>query len=200
MVVYFYCAGCASRFREDPARHVDVHAWVAGGRPGRPHPCGGEPLALPPGEPTARGSRTLATEPRVGALTLDELEALITRHWRRLLGDEQGALRARTLGRALLTFALADDPSQRRDIDRLLAAEVARLRLRPVDRERLERELARLPQAFAAVLLEVSVGPAEAASIYTSIEKKLAEIRPWVFHGHERPGWKPVRHARARAS
>ncbi|NIP79939.1 MAG: hypothetical protein GWM90_12235, partial [Gemmatimonadetes bacterium] len=43
-------------------------------------PCDGEPLTLRPRELKARRSRTRATAPRVGALTLDELEALVVGH------------------------------------------------------------------------------------------------------------------------
>ncbi len=197
VVVYFCCAGCATRFRQDPTRHVDVQAWVEGGGARDTRRCGGDPLALRPREPAARRSRTLAAEPRIGALTLDEVEALVTRHWRRLLGDAQGRLRARTLERALLTFALTDDADRRKDIDRLLAAEVVRLRVREMDTERIENELSVLPQAFAAVLLDATVGPAETAELYEAVEKKLAEIRPWVSARHAGPR-KPVRRARSR--
>lgn len=196
VVVYFCCTGCATRFREDPTQHVDVHAWVAEGVRTKTDRCGGEPLALRPQESTARRSRTRATAPRVGALTLDELEALVMGHWRRLLGDDHGRLRARTIERALLTFALTDDGERRRDIDRLLAAEVARLRTREIDTERIAAELAVLPRAFAAVLLDVTVGPAETAELYVAVEKKLAEIRPWVSARHE-SAWKPGPRARA---
>lgn len=196
VVVYFCCQGCATRFREDPGQHVDVHAWVEGGVKEDAHHCGGEPLGLRSRESTARRTRTLATEPRIGALTLDEIEALITRQWRRLLGDDHGRLRARTLERALLTFALTGDADRRKDIDRLLAAEVARLRTREMDTERIEAELALLPRAFAAVLLDATIGPAETAELYEAVEKKLTEIRPWVSARHEGP-WKPARHARA---
>lgn len=198
VIVYFCCTGCATRFREDPAQHVDVHAWVEGGDRAVTGACGGEPLALQPQESSARRSRTLATAPRVGALTLDEGEALVARHWRRLLGDDQGQLRTRTLERALLTFAITGDAHRRKDIDRLLAAEVARLRTREVDTERIEAELALLPRAFAAVLMDVTVGPAETAELYEAIEMKLAEIRPWVSAPHAIP-WRPARHARAPA-
>lgn len=202
LVVYFCCTGCATRFREDPAQHVDVHAWVADevrthGAHAKSDRCDGEPLALRPQEPTARRSRTRATAPRVGTLTLDELEALVVGHWRRLLGDDHGRLRARTLERALLTFALTDDDERRRDTDRLLAAEVARLRAREVDTERIAAELAVLPKAFAAVLLDATVGPAATAKLYEAVETKLAEIRPWVSARHES---NPTSGPRARAS
>lgn len=197
VVVYFCCAGCAARFREDPERHVDVRAWVAGEGDPADGTCGGEPLPLAPDEATARGSRTLATALRVGDLTLDELEALIVRHWDRLLGAEPDRLRTRTLERALLTYALAEDPDRRRDIDRLLAAEVARLRARTVDRDRIEEELALLPRAFAAVLLDVSVGPARTARLYEAVEAKLEKIRPWVFSYHGAGTTDPAGFARA---
>ncbi|MFO7892811.1 MAG: hypothetical protein R6U63_03665 [Longimicrobiales bacterium] len=198
VVVYFCCTGCATRFREDPAQHVDVHAWVEGGSRAETAPCGGEPLALQPQESSARRSRTLATAPQVGMLTLDEVEALVARHWRRLLDDDQGWLRTRTLERALLTFGLTGDGDRRKETDRLLAAEVARLRRREIDTERIEAELALLPRALATVLLDVTVGPTETAEFYETIEMKLAEIRPWVSARHAGP-LRPARHARAPA-
>lgn len=197
VIVYFCCAGCAARFREDPSRHVDVRAWVSGGADVSEAHCSGEPLPLAPEEATARGSRTRATAPRIGGLTLDEVEALIVRHWRRLLGGGPGRLRTRTLERALLTFGLATDPDRRRDIDRLLAAEVARLRVRDLDSDRIAQELALLPRAFAAVLLDGSIGPVEAVRLYEAIGDKLELIRPWVFSRHGAASSAPGRQARA---
>lgn len=185
VVAYFCCAGCASRFREDPDRHVDVRAWMAGEGLPTDSDCGGDPLPLAPEEATARRTRTLATAPRVGDLTLDEVEALVVRNWHRLLGGQPDRLRTRTLERALLTFALTNDQKRRLDLDRLLAAEVARLRVRAVDRDRIEQELAHLPGAFAVVLLNASVGPAETASLYDAVNAKLDRIRPWIFSYHE---------------
>lgn len=187
VVVYFCCAGCASRFREDPERHVDVRTWLGDEAVGgRERGCEGEPLDLSAAGETARKCRMLSSTPGIGGLTLDEVEALVARRWRHLLGHEdEGRLRARTLERALLSYGLARDPGRRHDIDRLLAAEVARLRSSRFDGDRIEWELAALPRAFAEVLLDRSVGPVETAAIYQIIEAKLAELRPWVFSQHE---------------
>ena len=47
IVVYFCCSGCASRFREDPERHVDVHTWLGDEAVGGDAAdCSGEPLDL----------------------------------------------------------------------------------------------------------------------------------------------------------
>lgn len=200
VVVYFCCPGCAARFREDPDRHVDVRAWMTGEPRGGPTDCSGAPLHLQPEEATVRKSSTLAASPRIGGLTLDEIETLLARRWRSLLGDDQGRLRARTLERALLTYALVNDPDRRRDIDRLLAAEVARLRARDVDSDRIESELAVLPRAFADVLLGVSAGPLETAEVYETIESKFAEIRPWISSDHTAPSASATHAGRARAS
>ncbi len=195
-VVYFCCAGCAARFREDPARHVDVGAWLNGEAGQGGADCGGEPLELGASE-AARKNRSRVGGPRIGDLTLDELEAVVTRRWRRLIGDERGLLRTRTLARGLLTHALADEPARCRDIDRLLAAEVARLRSRDMDRARIAEELAVLPRAFAGVLLDASTGPTEMANLYQAVEDKLKEIRPWVFAPQDASSWSSGPNARA---
>jgi YHS domain-containing protein len=198
VVVYFCCGGCATRFRQDPTRHVDVEAWLSDDNPATEGDgCDARPL---PFQRESRAHRSLqrSAVPRLGRLTLDELEDLVQLHWRRRLGaGEPGALRTRVLERCLLLRA-ATGAIESRDpeSDRFLAAEVARLRDRRHERRRIALELDALPAAFAAALLEAEMEGAEVARIRAVLEADLAEAVSWTFgrpdalgdvQGHQAP-------------
>ncbi|NIP82368.1 MAG: hypothetical protein GWM90_25350 [Gemmatimonadetes bacterium] len=183
VVVYFCCAGCASRFREDPARHVDATRWLSE----QPDPassadCGTEPLDLAgDGTPAHRSLRRDAV-PRLGDLTLDDFEALVARQWCRLLApDSRQPLRTRVLERALLVCALTRPGEERRhELDRLLAAEVARLRSKEMERDRVAEELRTLPDAFAAAVECVRLDPTHRRHLHSTLRQGVAEARAWI--------------------
>lgn len=183
VLVYFCCAGCARRFRDDPVGHVDVGAWLGEEAPVVDrHACDGEPREDGGPPERARKSISRAAVARIGRHTLDEVDALVVLRWQRLLGPSGGsALRARVLERALLLRAVAGTEEELAYADRALAAEVVRLRSRDQDRNRIRRELDFLAFAFGAVLPDLEVGPAELAGIRQRIEGGLADIRTWVF-------------------
>lgn len=186
VVVYFCCHGCASRFHEDPTRHVDVDGWLTDAPTSDDVDCATRPLPLAGGDGPVRRSLRLGAVPKVGRITLDELESLIEIRWRQLLGSTGGPLRTRVLERALLVCAFTGpDEERRHDIDRMLAAEVVRLRSRQMDRDRVEEELQLLPEAFADALAEANVDPTEARRLERVLQDRIAEVRVWIF---TRPG------------
>ena len=182
VVMYFCCAGCARKFRNDPVAHVDVRAGLGDEPPVvEPGACGGEPRGLDAAG-VARKSISCGAVPRIGRHTIDEVDALVVRRWRRLLGPERTpTLRARVLERALLLRAVAGTEEELAYAERALAAEVVRLRSRDPDREGLRRELDALSSAFETVLLDLEVGPDELARAHERIASGLAESRRWVF-------------------
>jgi hypothetical protein len=133
-----------------------------------------------------RRSLRLGAVPKVGRITLDEFESLLECRWRQLLGSTGEPLRTRVLERALLVCAFAGpDEERRHDIDRMLAAEVVRLRSSHMDKGRIEEELERLPEAFAVALAEANVDLAEVRRLKRVLRDRITEIRVWIF---TRPG------------
>lgn len=186
VVVYFCCRGCASWFR-DQTRHVDPRAWLAE-----------EAANLKPGMCCGRAptdgrhgfvSKALHHQavPRIGSRTVDDLESSVLHQWRGLLRlDQVSALHTRVLERALLLRCLARASDDLVEIDRRLAAEVARLRdsceLNP---GHIEVELEALLCAFARALAGLDLGPAEGERVRHAFETGLQEARTWL---RRRPG------------
>lgn len=197
VVMYFCCPGCARKFRDDPVAHVDVRAWLGEESPAvDPGACGGEPLGHD-ASGVARKSISHDAVPRIGRHTIDEVDALVVRRWRRLLGlNPTSALRARVLERALLLRAVAATEEELAYADRALAAEVVRLRSRDPDPYRLHRELEAMGTAFEAVLADLEVGPTELVRVHERIASGLEESRTWVF-SPPRVRQQPARRPRA---
>lgn len=194
VVMYFCCAGCARKFRDDPVAHVDVQAWLGEDPPAvEPGACEGEPRGL---DPAGLASRSISRRavPRIGRHTIDEVDALVVRRWRPYLGTElPPTLRARVLERALLLRAVAGTGEEAAYAERALAAEVVRLRSRDRFCEGLRQELDALSSAFEAVLLDLEVGPAELVRVHQRIAAGLQESRAWVFSPPQippQPSWR----------
>lgn len=183
LVVYFCCPGCARRFRQDPARHVAVEEWLSDAPP----PPGGsgcarDPRSLAGGDGQSHRSLRAGAVPAVAGVTLDELEALVVRRWQRILGThERETMRSRVLERALLLRAITDEDLEREhQLDRMVAAEVARLRSLELERERIASELEALPDAYVAALRDVTPCEADVAGLAAALRGAVSDVRGWI--------------------
>lgn len=183
LVVYFCCPGCASRFRQDPSRHVNVERWLSEDPPPiEAAGCDGNPLDLAGGDVVAHRSLSTTSVPTIGRLSLDDFEALVVRRWRHHLGRGGGqTLQGRVLERALLVSAMADGGQDHgHEVDRMLAAEVVRLRSKELERDRIDEELRALPAALAEALRVAQLEPDRRQRLLNSLQRGVDEVRDWI--------------------
>lgn len=120
-------------------------------------------------------------DPGIGALSMDELEALARSEWRRSLGQE--AYRRphrRRFVRSLLTFALApESPIRRSVLDDALWDEIAALEVWGLNRREAEVELHRLTRALWSVLARTGIPEARRRELVRRMDDWLRAELEW---------------------
>lgn len=111
----------------------------------------------------------------LGHISLDEFETLVRNEWRRRLGRRAYRRRhRRLLVRGLLELAIRpDDPVRERVADRLLAAEVERMRAHGLGAVDVELEMLRLSQATWDILSTAGLDLGVASGLMERIDRKL---------------------------
>lgn len=181
-IVYFCCAGCAGRFRE---QHRSDASRTLPHRDEVRHTCrdtsGIMPLIIArvlAGESLVMDFRPLEQIPQIGGVALDNLEHRVAAEWRRRLGYAADThCVCRTMERALLSLGLEEGVRERtHEIELILAAETARLRMNLLDRDRVSRELRRLPAALSTVLSRTALTPLRRDRIVSRVAREIPSI------------------------
>lgn len=114
----------------------------------------------------------------LGRISLDEFETLVRNEWRRRLGKGAYVRRhRRLLVRGLLEFAIRPaDPVRECVADRLLAAEVERMRAHGLGPRDVQVEFLRLSQATWDVLSTAGLELDRAVTLMARLDRKV--LRP----------------------
>lgn len=154
---YLCCPGCAALFAEQAQRF----------------PCTGE----------AQGGVPSHTIPRIGEVSLDDFEALVWMEWASRQRSAACPARARTLERCIITLTLGD-VARSQVVERLVAAELVRLRDPAYDPLRTMRALRRLPPALEAAAHRAGLSPGRARAARDRASTLLRRILSWSRSSH----------------
>lgn len=180
-IVYFCCAGCAGRFREEPPRAAATpRHWTE-----RRHDCTNVSGSMRSNsasgfvdQAAVVDFRPLEQVPRIGGVPIDTLEQSVAAEWRRQLGYAADTrCVCRTMERALLRLALDERVrGQPREVELILAAEVARVRMNLLDRDRVSSELPRLPAALRTALSRTDLSPLQLERTISRVTREIPSI------------------------
>lgn len=131
--------------------------------------------------PAASGHR--ARFPQVGALTLDEFEAALWDAWPAGRAPGVCSSIARALERCILSL-IVGSRHRRHEVERLLAAELVRLRDPALDADATLGALRRLPQGIEAAARAAALPSARASSLCHLAEDLAVQIQAWSGGAH----------------